>query len=404
MKFKEVGKKLCLSTLDPFNKGGILSMMEFVYSQSQKNGLSPFLVYNAIENFRHDWAEGKDITFRKLINFVSPKIYKEKFKNMDGFAIERVLPEFEFLNYILNLKQWAKTIEGGDIFFAVGGSNTCALPFVLLKKTFSIWVASTLYEDRIDRIKKENLFRKIRDYISLPVLLYFERLIFKKAQKILALSDYTKNKILGKYDIQKNKIIIVRFPVDICKFHPLNYSRRKNDFILFTGRFNDERKNINILLFAFAKVKKEFSGIKLKLIGGRLEGDMLEIINKFNLKDSIEIVEFIDREELLNYYQNALLFVIPSLQEGLCISGLEALSCGVPVVSTQCGGPEDFIKDGHNGFLSKNDDEEDLAFKIKKFLKLSEKEKKEMAENSRNYILENHSIDKIWEQFNAVLN
>ena len=45
------------------------------------------------------------------------------------------------------------------------------------------------------------------------------------------------------------------------------------------------------------------------------------------------------------------LFVIPSHQEGLCISALEAMACGVPVVSTRCGGPEDFVLPDRTGLL-----------------------------------------------------
>jgi glycosyltransferase involved in cell wall biosynthesis len=49
------------------------------------------------------------------------------------------------------------------------------------------------------------------------------------------------------------------------------------------------------------------------------------------------------------------LFVIPSHQEGLCIAALEAMACGVPVVSTRCGGPEDYVIDGVTGQLVARD-------------------------------------------------
>jgi len=44
-------------------------------------------------------------------------------------------------------------------------------------------------------------------------------------------------------------------------------------------------------------------------------------------------------------------FVIPSFQEGLNIAGLQAMACGVPVISTRCGGPEDYVIEGETGFL-----------------------------------------------------
>ena len=51
------------------------------------------------------------------------------------------------------------------------------------------------------------------------------------------------------------------------------------------------------------------------------------------------------------------LFVIPSHQEGLCIAALEAMACGVPVVSTRCGGPEDFVIPGQTGELVPHESE-----------------------------------------------
>jgi glycosyltransferase involved in cell wall biosynthesis len=44
-------------------------------------------------------------------------------------------------------------------------------------------------------------------------------------------------------------------------------------------------------------------------------------------------------------------FVVPSYQEGLCIAALEAMACGCPIVSTRCGGPEEFVIDGETGSL-----------------------------------------------------
>ncbi len=64
------------------------------------------------------------------------------------------------------------------------------------------------------------------------------------------------------------------------------------------------------------------------------------------------------REELALQLQSFDVFVLPSHQEGLCISALEAMACGVPVVSTRCGGPEEFVIDGESGLLVDNDPEQ----------------------------------------------
>jgi glycosyltransferase involved in cell wall biosynthesis len=59
----------------------------------------------------------------------------------------------------------------------------------------------------------------------------------------------------------------------------------------------------------------------------------------------------LSRIEMSRCMQTLDLFVLPSHQEGLCISALEAMACGVPVVSTRCGGPEEFVVPGATGSL-----------------------------------------------------
>ncbi|MCS7200799.1 MAG: glycosyltransferase family 4 protein [Patescibacteria group bacterium] len=395
-------KKVLISTLDPFNKGGVLSMVRFFYFRTKEEKLIPTLVYNIIPSLRDD-RQIDDINLFDFLKLKKPIIKKEEIFNMRGYGLQRVLPEFEFLNYFLNIKLWKKIINDNyDLFFAIGGNNLVALPYVIFKKNFVLWVASTLYEDRIDRIKKEKFIRKLRDYASLPILLFLEGLIFKRANKILALSYYTRNKIINKYSFTKNKIETAFYPVDTNIFYPLENRKRKNNYILFTGRFTDERKNIILLLKAFLYIKENKKlnfDLKLKLVGDKPNFLVLDFIRKNNLENKVEILDFLPNDKLLKIYQNALLFVIPSFQEGLCISALEALACGVPVISTKCGGPEEFVIDDYNGYLVNNNDLNDLIEKILMFIKLDDSRKQQMGENARRYILENYSIEKIWPKF-----
>ena len=65
----------------------------------------------------------------------------------------------------------------------------------------------------------------------------------------------------------------------------------------------------------------------------------------------IELVPHVVPAELAAWLQTLDVFVLPSHQEGLCIAALEAMACGVPVVSTRCGGPEEFVIPGQTGSL-----------------------------------------------------
>ncbi|MFH1088498.1 MAG: glycosyltransferase family 4 protein, partial [Patescibacteria group bacterium] len=354
-----------------------------------ESGFASYLIYNLVVSLRKDFDH----------SHLSKEMFRESSNDMQGIAIKRRWLVFEFLNYILNLWSWEKATRDGDIFFVASGSNHCALPFALFNKKFSVWVATTLYEDKINRIKKEPCLRKIRDLLSLPILLYFEHLIFKKANKILALSVYTRDKIIEKYKINPTKIDIVPYSIDINKFYPLDYLQRKNNYLLFTGRLTDERKNISLLLTAFSKVRGNYPDLQLILIGENLNKKLMGLIETLNISNSVKILgRLAQAEELLPYYQNASLFIVPSFQEGLCISALEALACGIPIISTRCGGTEDFIKDGYTGFLVKNNDPEELSRKIIEFLDFGADRKKEFSNNARDYIVNYYSPENIWQK------
>ena len=85
-------------------------------------------------------------------------------------------------------------------------------------------------------------------------------------------------------------------------------------------------------------------------------------------------------------YKQTDCWLVPSTLEGFGMPGIEAAACGCPVVSTRCGGPEDYIKAGHNGFLANVGDVEDIAKKIIKVISMNDQIWREMSKNSALYV------------------
>jgi hypothetical protein len=129
----------------------------------------------------------------------------------------------------------------------------------------------------------------------------------------------------------------------------------------FTGRFDDPRKNLNLLLHAMARLVASGLYIKARLIGGEPTDGQRRLVEHLNLQAHAEFIPYMDREGLRDELRRFDLFVLPSHQEGLCISALEAMACGCPVVSTRCGGPEEFVIDGQTGYLTGFDADEMAA-------------------------------------------
>ena len=80
--------------------------------------------------------------------------------------------------------------------------------------------------------------------------------------------------------------------------------------------------------------------MKLKLVGDKPSASLMALSKSLGIESDIEFLDVRPRDELVDLYRRATLFVMPSRQEGLGIVVLEAMACGLPVVSTRCGGPE----------------------------------------------------------------
>ncbi|MEK7820214.1 MAG: glycosyltransferase family 4 protein, partial [Pseudomonadota bacterium] len=119
----------------------------------------------------------------------------------------------------------------------------------------------------------------------------------------------------------------------------------------FAGRLADPRKNIGALGQAVARARESGIDCRAVLVGGEPDPATRAMAGRLGLADLIRFPGEVDRTRLREFYRDLDVFVIPSHQEGLCIAGVEAMACGVPVVSTRCGGPEDFVRPDQTGFL-----------------------------------------------------
>lgn len=383
--------RLALAIFDPSSRGGTLALTRVVYDIAAEAGLAPYLAYNRVPGLR---GERERSFLQTSDRSRVADVEREVLFGMEGVAVRRRLPEFEFLNYTANISAWNEALAAANMFFGVCGNSLAALPLALAKKDFSIWVASTLYEDRIARLRREPFFRKIRNYISLPLLLRQERYVLTRARRIFAISRYTMDAMIARYPFVENKIEVLPYPVDADLFHPPS-SAGKENVILFTGRLADTRKNIPLLLTAFAEARKERPGIALRLVGSVLNDRSQALLEELDLKDAVTVLPYVDRQQLAQEYANAALFVIPSFQEGLCISGLEAMASGVPVVATRCGGPEDFVVEGRNGMLVPVNDEARMTAAIRDFFGLPAATRQAMSQAARSFVLEHHSMEAI---------
>jgi len=147
--------------------------------------------------------------------------------------------------------------------------------------------------------------------------------------------------------------------VDARAFHPLKERNLVSDpYILCVGRLDDPRKNVELLLEAYAAMPEPLRDrTRLVLAGASGPGAAFwKRAANLGMAERISYLERPTREALIALYQRATVFALPSDEEGLGVVLLEAMACGIPVVSTRSGGPDGIITDGTDGFLVPLDD------------------------------------------------
>ncbi|MFC6765366.1 glycosyltransferase family 4 protein [Natrinema soli] len=156
----------------------------------------------------------------------------------------------------------------------------------------------------------------------------------KVADRIVTVSEFSKHEITKKIDISSERVEVVYNGID-----PLFFSSDSgeelmlpDDYILFVGSMNP-RKNIQGVISAFEEVKQtECIPHKLVIIGPDNKSIFKNI--EIEKEDHIVMPGFVTDKQLKYAYENADVFVYPSLYEGFGLPPLEAMACGTPVIAS----------------------------------------------------------------------
>ena len=298
---------------------------------------------------------------------------------------------FQYIKFIFIFMIYQK-FNKNDIILEIHNINMIP-PLMLGKRWKKVHIVHDFfYYDKDFYINKKWIAKWMYYYYN-TIHKWLYRFVFEKSDSIIAISQATKNEIINKFwSSFADKIEVIHNGMDTSAFKPLSQKEQKSDhnqYLLYVGS-ELWRKNLKNIIAAFALVHKEFPN--LKLIKAPCEwvanyrNHTLQAIKDNNLKvgkDVVFVDEYLPLEKLVELYQNAEIFLFPTLKEGFWFPIIEAQACWVPVITSNYEPMSELVP--YKEMLVDPNNPKDIAEKIISILKKPDL-KKQMIKDGLEYV------------------
>lgn len=180
-----------------------------------------------------------------------------------------------------------------------------------------------------------HVFKKEEREGKSPALYFVWDIAAKSAIKysdvIIAVSEQTKSELVEILGADPNKVVVMKHAAD--SFY-VDLKRPRKKMIGFVGTLI-ERKNVAAGIKAFKRFTEMPDGEDYTLVicgGGPLKDGLVELSKNLGIQDKVSFISNISQDELRDFYNDMVVFINPSLHEGLGLTAMEARACGTPVV------------------------------------------------------------------------
>lgn len=178
------------------------------------------------------------------------------------------------------------------------------------------------------------------------------RRVFQQATAIHCVSDAIRDQAV-RYGLIEERTRVIRPAVDPKFFRPGHQVRMadKPFVVLMIGSLVWQ-KGYEYAISALGLLISLGHNISMKIIGDGTERQrILYTIFDLGLEKNVQLLGQQEPEQVLLYLQSADVFLLSSVSEGISNSVLEAMACGLPVVTTDCGGMREAVTDGVEGYV-----------------------------------------------------
>ncbi len=234
----------------------------------------------------------------------------------------------------------------------------------------------------------------LNSQLKMKAMGLYDGISIKNSDKIIALSNFAKNEILNSYHTSPEKIDIISPGIDTEIFKPAKVENSKydNKTIIFYVGGTGYRKGYDILIAAYAELKKKYKDILL-IISGSYSLERIQSTTKstgLDIKKDIIFLGNVPHNKISYYFNLCDIYVHPSYHETFGVALLEAMACKKPVIACNTTAIPEAL--GNAGIYIKPGSVNDLTSKISSLIENPELRKK-LGSRGRKRVLKNYTID-----------
>ncbi len=304
-------------------------------SEKQKTGIG-FVAKNIVTELA---SKEENKCFANYFSFGANKQNIETIREYKNLGIE--LNECKWFNNMIYRLMWCVLPIPYSLFFGRKADvslffNYYLPPFVGGKKV-------TMIHDMVCMDCPETMNFKTKMMLKMTL-----KKSIRRADKIIAVSQFSKERIMYYFDVPDDKIAVMPNGVDLDVYRDDFHENQVEDvclkyainseYFLYLGTL-EPRKNIERIIEAYYMLTQKTDDVPLLVLAGKkgwLFESIFETVKKYQLEDKIVFTGYVSEEDAPVLLFGAKAFVFPSLYEGFGMPPLEAMACGTPVITSNC--------------------------------------------------------------------
>ena len=290
--------------------------------------------------------------------------------NLYDVAVTRVGKFPEMFTFSFRSYETLRRLMAENKFDIIHDNQTLGYGNILMKG-LGVPVIATIHhplpiDKKTDLPYIHSIKARLRRILFYPFLM--QHMAAAAMDRVITVSDNAAKEIHNSFKVPHRKMRVVYNGIDIEMFRPRPEIRKERGRLIVVSNSSDRKKGVLYLLRAVRDARKDVD-IKLTIVDRGLPDNEYTpaIVERCGLNDCVEFTGRITTEELARRYCAAEIAVVPSLYEGFGFPAAEAMSCGLPVISTTAGALKEVV-DAESGILVPPGDHTAIADAIKRLM------------------------------------